>query len=134
MEKAYTGRVFKEFDLLFFSFEGKVFKTTGNIPDACDIIKKEQAYRVGTHVLPVGALLTEYREYRWVSARRSGAEALALAREELAKKLSDESASRTLLSKTVETVVDEDGVKLICTATFEEDIAAVSEFSVRLSQ
>lgn len=129
-EKSYTGRVFREFDLLFFSSRGKVFKSTGNIPESCDIIKDEKSLHAGARMLPVGLARTEYREYEWVPARRSGAEALALAKDELAAKLSRESASRTLLSKTVETVVSEDGVKLICTATFEEDIAAVSEFSV----
>lgn len=129
-EKSYTGRVFREFELLFFSSRGKVFKSTGNIPTSCDIIKDEKRYYAGAHTLPVGVVQTEYREYEWVSSRRSGEEALALAKDELAAVLSRESVSRTLLTRTVETVVGEDGVKLICTATFEEDIAAVSEFSV----
>lgn len=129
-EKSYTGRVFRELEVLFFSSRGKVFKTTGNVRGSCDIIKDEKTYRAGAHTLPVGFARTEYREYEWVTARRSAQEALSLAGDELAAVLSRESASRTLLSKTVETVVGEDGVTLICTATFEEDIATVSEFSV----
>lgn len=134
MEKSYTGRVFREIDLLFFSSRGKVFKSTGNIPSSCDIIKDEKKFHAGAHTLPVGVVQTEWREYEWVSARRSGEEALSLARDELAAVLSRESVSRTLLTRTVETVVGEDGVKLICTAIFEEDIAAVSEFSVGKSE
>lgn len=130
MEKSYTGRVFHEFDLLFFSARGKVFKTTGNLPATCDIIKKEQKYFAGAHALPFGTVHTVFREYTWVTSRRTAAVALELADDALSLQLADACTARTLLSKAVETVVGADGVTLICTAVFEEDIAAVSEFSL----
>lgn len=130
MEKAYTGRVFRETDLLFFSHSGKLFKTTGKMTGTCDIIKKERWISAGARTLPVGLALAEYREYTLVTARRSAKEALSLADDTLAAVLAESCVSRTLLGKTVETVMSETGVVLICTAVFEEDIAAVSEFSV----
>ncbi len=130
MEKSYTGRVFHEFELLFFSLGGKVFKTTGNLPTTCDIIKDEQKYFAGAHALPIGSVHTAFREYTWVTSRRTAATALELAASTLSAQLADACTTRTLLSKTVETAVGADGVTLICTAVFEEDIAAVSEFSL----
>ena len=129
-KKAYTGRVFRQADLLFFSLSGKLFKTTGKMTGSCDIIESERWINAGARTLPVGLALAEYREYTLVTARRSATEALSLARDTLAAKLAGNSISRTLLGKTVETVVSETGIVLICTAVFEEDIAAVSEFSV----
>ncbi len=130
MEKAYTGRVFREVDFLFFSCRGKLFKTTGKMTGSCDIIESEGWLNAGARTLPVGLALAEYREYTLVTARRSATEALSLAQDTLAARLLENSTSRTLLEKTVETVVSETGVVLICTAVFEEDIATVSEFSV----
>ena len=129
-EKSYTGRVFHEFELLFFSLGGKVFKTTGNLPATCDIIKNEQKYFAGAHALPIASVHTAFREYTWVTSRRTATVALELAGGALSAQLADACTARTLLSKTVETVVDANGVTLICTAVFEEDIAAVSEFSI----
>ncbi len=130
MEKSYTGRVFYELDLNFFAAHGKVFKTTGNMPATCDIIEDEQKFYAGAHVLPIGFTRTVFREYTWVTAHRTATEALSLANAELAARLSESGTARTLLSKTVETVVSESGIVLVCTAVFEEDIAAVSEFSL----
>lgn len=130
MERVYTGHVFREVDILFFSHNGKLFKTTGKMTGVCDIIENVRWINAGARTLPVGWVLTEYREYTEVAALRSAKETLSLANDALAALLAEQGVSRTLLKRTVETVVSEEGITLICTAIFEEDIAAVSEFSV----
>lgn len=127
-EKQYTGRVFRELSLLFFSLQGKVFKSTGKVPINCDIIESEQKFFAGARTLPVGFLLREAKEYTLQPTRRTAAEALQLASASLDATLAEAAATRTLLSRRVETAVDEGGVTLICTAVFEEDIAATAEF------
>lgn len=129
-EKVYTGRVFREIEVSFFGARGKVFKNTGNIANSCDIIKGEKKFSAGTHTLPLQLAFTEYYEYTAVAARHTATEALALAKAELAARLSAAAEARTLLSTTIETVVGEQGITLLCTAVFEEDIARVLEFSV----
>lgn len=129
-EKVLTGRVFCEIEVSFFGLSGKVFKNTGNVTNSCDIIEYEKEFYAGAHTLPFGLAVAEYYEYTEQAARRTATEALSLAHAELAARLANASETRTLLATTVEVVVDEDGVTLLCTAAFEEDIATVSEFSV----
>ncbi|MBR2011382.1 MAG: sporulation protein YqfD [Clostridia bacterium] len=129
-EKVLTGRVFREVEVSFFGMRGKVFKNTGNVTNSCDIIVYEKEFYAGAHTLPFGLTVAEYYEYTEQAARRTATEALSLANEELAARLATASEARTLLAKTVEVVVDEEGVTLFCTAAFEEDIATVFEFSV----
>ena len=129
-EKVLTGRAFREIEVSFFGLSGKVFKNTGNVTNSCDIIEYEKEFYAGAHTLPFGLAVTEYYEYTEQASRRTATEALSLAHAELAARLANASETRTLLATTVEVVVDEDGVTLLCTAAFEEDIATVSEFSV----
>ncbi len=129
-EKLLTGRVFCEIEASFFGFDGKVFKNTRNITNSCDIIQYEKKFYAGAHTLPFGFSVLQYYEYTEQATRRTATEALSLAHRELAARLATASEARTLLATTVEVVVDEDGVTLLCTAAFEEDIATVSEFSV----
>ena len=69
-------------------------------------------------------------EYTASEATRTLTEARALAREELEAQLQADGAGRTLLQKSVELSVCEDGVTLHCTVVCEEDIASVSEFEL----
>ena len=66
--------------------------------------------------------------YERQAATRTAAEARELAEAQLAEQLAAESAGRTVLSKTVETVLSEGSVKLLCTVVCEENIATVREF------
>ena len=129
-EKVYTGRVFREIELQFFGLCGKVFKNTGNTDKSCDIIVNEKEFYAGARTLPFGVSSVEYHEYEWQSARRTATEALAHAKQELSASLAKEGETRTLLATTVETVWSDEGVTLLCTAVFEEDIGSVLEFAV----
>ena len=129
-EKTYTGESFCEIELQFFGLCGKVFKNTGKLSSLCDIIVKNRILCAGARTLPVGITLTRYYAYTYQSAGRTATEALGLAKVELAERLALEGQTRHLLSTTVETVVDGQGVTLVCRAVFEEDIGLISEFSV----
>jgi len=129
-EKVYTGKVWREVEVAFFGLCGKVFKNTGNMRSGCDIIINEKEFYAGARTLPVGISTVEYHAYEWQTAKRSATDALSLARSDLAERLALESRDRTLLSTATEIVWSDTGVTLLCTATFEEDIGLVSEFSV----
>ncbi|MBQ9098130.1 MAG: sporulation protein YqfD [Clostridia bacterium] len=131
-KKQYVGRVGREFEIFFFSFVGKVFKTTGNSILECDIIKSIKWATLPTgQNLPIGCAVTTWQPYQWVAARRSAAEAYTLAMRQLEERIAADSAERTLLSRTVETVVDDEGITLICTLVCEEDIALVAPITVQ---
>lgn len=126
-----TGRVRYALFLHFFERERKVFKNSGNLTGNCDIIEKIQTIRAWNgRTLPLGWRLVTYREMTEVSQSRTAREALALAEDALAAELAAATATRSLLSRTVETVVSDEGITLVCTAVFEEDIARVAEFEI----
>ncbi|MBQ3064088.1 MAG: sporulation protein YqfD [Clostridia bacterium] len=126
-----TGRARYELSLKFFGTERKVFKNSGNLTGNYVIIENEKDLRAWNgRVLPAGWRLVTYRECETVTCTRTAREALALANEALAAKLAAAATHKTLLSKTVETVVSDEGVTLVCTALFEEDIARVAEFEI----
>ncbi len=126
-----TGRVRHALFLNFFGRERKVFKNSGNLTGNCDIIEKIQIIRAWNgRALPLGWRLLTYHEMTECEQTRTAREALALANAALSDMLAEASLNKTLLSRTVETVVSEGGVTLVCTAVFEEDIARVAEFEI----
>lgn len=126
-----AGRVRYSLSLLFFDAEGKVFKNSRNLGESCDIIETLKRFRAWDgRELPLGYRLLAYHPYTEQAATRTAREALLLADEALAARLAEMAATKTLLSRTVETVVSGEGVTLICHAVFEEDIARVAEFEV----
>ena len=129
-EKVYTGKLRREVEVQFFGLCGKVFKNTGNVDAQCDIIINNHILFAGTRTLPFGVSVTEHRAYAYQTATRTATQALALAKAELASRLAAGGEARKLLSTTVETVLDDAGVTLVCTAAFEENIGLISEFSV----
>lgn len=128
-EKVYTGKRTRERTLLFFGKEGKLFKTTGNESEECDIIESEEWLRAGT-LFPFGLRIREKAYYRYVPARRDAREALALAKEETQNALGAYigNGERKILSYTTEICPDESGITLILTITGEENIAVTAEF------
>ena len=70
------------------------------------------------HEKTIGEKIREYRQKR------------GLTQDALAAELATATATRSLLSRTVETVVSDEGITLVCTAVFEEDIARVAEFEI----
>ena len=128
-EKVYTGKNGFAFSLLFFNTKLKVFKNTSNFGENCDIIEKTAWWHIGGVRLPVGVSGYQLAAYERFTATRTAREARALAYAELEAQLAADSAGRTLLSRTVETVVSEDGITLICTVVCEEDIALTVEIT-----
>ncbi|MBQ3483125.1 MAG: sporulation protein YqfD [Clostridia bacterium] len=129
-EKVYTGQKGYELSLFFFNSAGKILKTTGNIGVECDIIENKNWLTVGKdRNLPFGWALSTHLAFEWRTATRTATEAHALAKAELEAQLAADSAGRTLLSRTVETQLDADGITLLCTVVCEEDIASVVEIA-----
>ncbi len=130
-ETVLTGKRGYDVDLLFFGFRLKVFKNSGNLPKECDIIQNIKWCTLPNgRTLPIGVAITTSAAYRVQGATRTATEARELAMAELTASLAADSAGRTVLSRTVETVVGENGVKLICTLVCEEDIALTRELDV----
>ena len=125
-----TGEVGHEIVLLFFGGARKVFKSTGNISNDCDIIEKTVWLEAGGGKnLPLGYIKTAYVAYRTVTVNYTAEEAMSLAGERLEAEMAADSGTYTLLEKTVECIADAEGITMICTAVVEEDIALVAEFS-----
>lgn len=127
-EKVYTGRRFYDVDLIFFGFRGKVFKNSRNLPITCDIIQNINMLTLpGGRALPFGVAVTAFLPFDRHEAARAVTEARALAMTELEARIAKDGAVRTVLSRTVETVSDGAGVRLLCTLVCEENIAVVRE-------
>ena len=106
----------------------KVFKNSGNYTEGCDIIQNIKWLTLPNgRELPVGLAVTAFRAYEEVAATRTATEALALAQGELESRIAEDSTGRRMLSRTVETLADGDGITLLCTLVCEEDIAVVRE-------
>lgn len=130
-EQSYkTGKVGHEIYINFFGSERKVFKNTGNISKSCDIIKSDRIFTVGERVLPFGLSFVLLEEVAVQRVRRTVPETLTEAKAALAAELAAATGNGALLSHTVTTVVEEDGVRLLALAVIERDIAEVVEFSV----
>ena len=85
---------------------------------------------MGDKALPLGWVRARYLAYELIEARYTVEEAYAQAQEELSELLYEESATRRVLSRRIETVADAEGVTLICTVVAEENIATTVEFSI----
>ncbi len=126
-----TGAEKKEIFLNFFQKSMKIFKSTGNLPHACDIIEKENHLMdVGSRTVPISITTRLYRETESVMIRRSAEEAEVLARQELQKRLDRLSENCRILQKEILVVPTESSVILKCRVVCLENIAEVCEFEV----
>lgn len=133
-EKVYTGKAGKEISLLFFAKQGKLFKSTRNIGNNYDIITNVSWWTLSDgRKLPIGVLVSDVAEYELRPAVRDGVEACELAYAELERQLSQDSAGRSMLERTVELSANADGITLICTVVCEEDIAETAEIKVTVN-
>ena len=131
-EKAYTEESKWEISLIFFHWTQKVFKSTGNYIDKCDIIEKTEWGTLPTgEKLPVACRVLRVMPYKLVQKTRSEAQARAKAEADLSSLLEGECKDRAMLQKSIAFDVDEHGVTLTCTVVYEEDIAAVAEFTLQ---
>lgn len=121
----------REVTLTFFGKTQKLFKTTGNATDTCDIIINNNRWILpGGRALPFCLFDTKTVFYTLTQAKRTPGEALELARAELSAALADFSVGGTLLSTATEVTAGEEGITLLCTVVLEENIAAPLEFAL----
>lgn len=133
-EKVYTGKTGKEISLLFFGTQGKLFKSTRNMSGKYDIITNVSWWTLSDgRQLPIGFLVNDVAEYELQPAVRDGVEACKLAYADLERQLSQDSAGRSMLERTVELSANADGITLICTVVCEEDIAETAEIKVTVN-
>ena len=129
-EKCYTGRKKCEISLFFFDCVRKVFKSTGKNIEEYDIIRKIQWFTLPDGKrLPFGYAKTTMREYEQEPVTLTALQARAKASAALEQLLLAADGC-TLLQRTVEIRADAEGITLVCVAVCEEDIAAVSEFTL----
>ncbi len=126
-----------------FNFFGKsvnFLKNTGNIGSLYDTIEEtvswglpsrwSEMFHEGREVgFPLSMTTVCYRPYILETARRTPAEAEALAYAELAQQI-EASPDTTLLQKNITTTLTDTGYRLQCTVICIENIAATVEFEV----
>lgn len=130
-KKVYTGRVFSEKSLNFFSKSIKVFSNCRNVDTTCDIIKyDENLFLVEGRLLPFGISTTKMVEYTYERAVRDEVAASELAFYELDMRLRELSDDAELLKKEIKTSMTEDAFLLECSVLCIENIAKQQEFTV----
>lgn len=117
--------------LNFFDFSVKIFKSTGNTDQSCDIIKMERGLSFpGLSSLPFHLTVTERVPYVEQPATRTPTQASTLAYAALERELALLSDELLLLDKRITVTVTEDAVILDCTLHCIENIAVQAEFDV----
>ena len=130
-EKVYGETQKGEIILQIFGFSTKISKSTGNVPDRCDIIKKEKGLDwLGVSSLPAGITVTTYLPYEMREVTRTPEAALELAYIELEHRLSELSEETQLLKKSVSTTLTETSLILECNVLCVMDIASQIEFEM----
>lgn len=119
-EKEYTGRVFEEKTLIFFTKLKKLSKECGNLPLTCDRIEtRERVMLFGKVPLPLWIKTVSYREFVPAFVPLSEEEAIRLAREKILTGLAD----TPLVSYREEITKTDDSVTLTVIYRAIEDIA-----------
>ena len=127
-EQVYTGKERSALVLHFFGKDRNIFNFTNTIEGECDIIRETQYLQNSNgYDLPIGFTRTVCRAYEWRDATRTATQARSLALEQLSAAIAADGEGRTLLWKSTELSVDEQGVTLLCTLVCEENIAATQE-------
>lgn len=121
-----------EIRLNFFNFSLKIFKSTGNVTESCDII--EDTYSIcnfGSRPIPIHITVTRARQYAHEERILDENEALEAAYDQLSEQLETLSDKVMLLKK--ETVLEwtERGVRLHCTVRCIENIAEQIDVEIK---
>lgn len=133
-EKVYLGEKKSRIWLNFFQKSLKIFKSTGKVEGACDIIIMENHFSgMGLREIPVWLTVETCRYYEEIPVRRTEEQALALAYEQLSAELAEQSRGAQLLRKEIVTTITEQSLILDCTVLCIENIAEQSEFEVVLT-
>ena len=119
-EKEYTGRIFEEKELIFFTKSKKLSKECGNLPTTCDRIEtRERVMLFGRIPLPLWLITVSYREFTLDEILLDEQEAIRVARQKILKSLS----SKPLVSYKEDVTLGEDSVTLSVIYQCIEDIA-----------
>lgn len=122
---ASTGRASRDIFLKFFSKQIKFSKSTGNDGVLCDTIESERSMGILSDVgFPLSVRTVWHLPYTMTTMTRTPAEAEELAYFELAREIEAIPGDVELLRKTVTTHLGESELRLDCTVTCIEDIAA----------
>lgn len=119
-EKVYTGRVYREKTLVFFTKSKKVFKDSGNLPSNCDRIEKRQRIMLfGRIALPLWVITVEYHEFEYEERSLSTEQAIDRVTEEVMRSLSQSE----LISRQLTVTCEQERVVAVCMYRAVEDIA-----------
>ncbi len=130
-KKMYSDARVDEIVLNFFDFSLKIFKSTGNVPPTCDIIKEEKGiFGAWGHDLPFGLCISRLHPYTVETQARTSEEALDAAYARLSHELAALTDTGELLQKQIVTTLGEDSLILECTVLCLEDIAVQYEFEI----
>ncbi len=130
-QKVYSDAKVSEIVLNFFDFSMKIFKSTGNPPPTCDIIKEEKGiFGSWGHDLPFGLCISRLHPYTVQTRSRTPEEALDAAYARLSHELGALTDQKEILQKQIVTTLDEDTLILECTLLCLEDIAVQYEFEI----
>lgn len=131
LQRDYGEEKILEIEVIFFGFSIKIYKSTGNLPTTCDIIKTETVPEpLGLSDLPLSWRVTRARPYVEREVTLTPEEALGLAEAELEGELSSLSRDATLLQKEITVQESPDATVLLCRATVLCDIARQVEFEI----
>ena len=120
LEKVYTGRVYREKTLVFFTKAKKIFKDSGNLPSDCDRIeKKERIMLFGRIALPLWITTVEYHEFEYEEKTLTVDEAVKKAESMVMRSLAD----KELISRQLTVTCKDDGVVAVCLYRAIENIA-----------
>ena len=121
-----------EIRLNFFNFSLKIFKSTGNITDSCDII--ENTYSIcnfGSRPIPVSITVTRAHPYVYEERILNESEAVEAAYGQLSEQLETLSDKVMLLKKETAVEWTESGVRLRCTVCCIENIAEQIDIEIK---
>lgn len=129
--KEYAGEKLCSVTLDFFGMKINIFKSSGNIPQECDIIKEDDKLTFfGIARLPISIERTYYREYSDTEKVISEAEAAQTASELLNIEILKASAGCDVLSRSTSGEFTGDGYRMKCELLLLKDIAEESVFEV----
>lgn len=130
-EKSVGEEKIQSATLNFFNFSLKIFKSTGNDGEQCDIIEKvKELPTFGARPLPLSVSLRISSPYTMQTKTRSAKQALELAYSDLDEQLRTLSNAAQILEKRVTTEITDTAVLLRATVTCIENIARTQEFAV----
>ncbi len=131
-KKVYTGRSTTKKSVKFFKKTINLFRNTGIPYATCDTIDMmEEVCLFGRYKIPVTICSTAYRETTTVAETLSPEEAVMEAERKLREETDRALGAGEMLSRTMSTGFDADGVyRIRCLLYLEKDIGTTAEFTI----